>query len=55
LNEGFADRVGASFRRAPYVWLAATILLTVVLNTPLFELTKDRDEASTLVAIIAAG
>lgn len=46
------DRMGASLRRAPFVWLASTVMLFVIVNTPVRVLAQDRDRASTAVAFV---
>ena len=54
LAQDMKERFGTSIRRAPYVWLAVTILLTFVANTPLFAIVNDRDESKTWIAVAAA-
>ena len=54
MSNGAVDRVGASIRRAPYVWLAATVLLFLVVNSPLRAVAKDHEHASTPIALGAS-
>ena len=51
---GLFERAGASLRRAPYVWLIATILLTFVTNDGLLRIAENNRHPSTPIAIIAA-
>jgi hypothetical protein len=48
------ERAGASLRRAPYVWLALTILLYLMLATPAAEIDTPPRDANTVIAIAAA-
>lgn len=48
------DRVGASMRRAPYVWLSATLLLILLMNSALRRALIDEEKESSIVAIVAA-
>jgi hypothetical protein len=49
----FGDRAGESLQRAPYVWLAATILAFLLLNSGLVRIAPDPGRGSTVLA--AAG
>lgn len=51
---GLGDRIGASILRAPYVWLAATVMVFLIVNTPLRVVAKDRTHASTAIALAGA-
>ena len=51
---GVGDRIGASIRRAPYVWLAATVMAFLIMNTPLRVVAKDQTHASTAIAVAGA-
>jgi hypothetical protein len=46
----FGDRAGESLQRAPYVWLAATILAFLLLNSGLVRIAPDPGEGSTVLA-----
>lgn len=50
-----AERVGASLRRAPYVWCALTVLLFLLLITPAGAIAAPASKASQAVGIAAAG
>jgi len=52
---GLGDRIGAAIRRAPYAWLVATVLVFLIVNTPLRAVAKDRAHASAAIALVAAG
>jgi hypothetical protein len=47
-------RLGGSMSRAPYVWLAATILAYLVTVLSLASVAKDTKQASTVIAVIAS-
>jgi hypothetical protein len=49
-----AERFGASLRRAPYVWLALTILLYLMLSQPVSTIVTRPRDASTPIALAAA-
>lgn len=51
---GVGDRIGASIRRAPYLWFAATVMVCLIMNTPLRVVAKDRTHASTAIAVAGA-
>jgi hypothetical protein len=51
---GSSDPVGASLRRAPYVWLVATVLLYLGAISALAAVAKEDRHASTGIAIVAA-
>jgi hypothetical protein len=51
---GSSDPLGASLRRAPYVWLLATVLLYLVAISALAGVAKDDRHASTGIAIVGA-
>ena len=44
---GIGERLGASLRRAPYVWLAASILLLFFMTSPLRVVASKPADAST--------
>jgi hypothetical protein len=46
----FGDRAGESLQRAPYVWLAATILAFLVLNSGLVRIAPDPGQGNTVLA-----
>ena len=48
------ERLGGSLRRAPYVWLVATLLLYLVMNDPLARIASDSRHASPAVAIVGS-
>jgi hypothetical protein len=50
-----AERVGASIRRAPYVWAGLTLLLFLLMLTPAGVLAVPKSGASQAVGIVAAG
>lgn len=47
-------KAGASIRRAPYVWLSATILLLLLTNNGVRAIAKREDHASVSIAIGSA-
>ncbi len=48
------DRVGASMRRAPYVWLTTTLLLMLLMNSALRTVLMGEKQSNSVVAIGAA-
>ena len=48
------ERLGASLRRAPYVWLALTILVYFMMESPVSAIVTRPSDASTPVALAAA-
>jgi hypothetical protein len=48
------ERLGASLRRAPYVWLALTILLYFMIESPVAAIVTRPSDASTPLAAAAA-
>jgi hypothetical protein len=48
------ERLGASLRRAPYVWLVATLLGYFLLIEPLEQVVDDSRHASTAWAVVGA-
>jgi hypothetical protein len=48
------ERLGASLRRAPYVWLTLTILLYFAIESPVAATVTRPSDASTPVALAAA-
>ena len=49
--KGLSERLGASLRRAPYVWLVASVLLLFVMTSPLRVIVTPPDKASTPIAV----
>ena len=49
-----AERLGASLRRAPYVWLVLTILVYLMLSQPVSTIVTRPRDARTPIAIAAA-
>ena len=49
-----AERAGASLRRAPYVWLALTILVYLMVSQPVSTIVTRPRDASTPLAVVAA-
>ena len=50
---GIAERLGASLRRGPYVWLALTLALFFLVLPGLSPLVEDQDTAKTWIAVVA--
>jgi uncharacterized membrane protein len=46
------DRLGASLRRAPYVWLVATILLLLLLIEPLATIARPNGSANLALTVL---
>ena len=52
---GIAERLGASLRRGPYVWVALTLALFLLVLPGLSPLVEDQDKAKTWIAVVAIG
>jgi len=53
--KGIVERLGASLRRGPYVWLALILALFLLVLPGLAPLVDDQDQAKTWMALLATG